>query len=319
MSAQFPLMPSPLFCPSVRQKRVSRKVFLGGWIKSFLLSLFLLCSLPVQGKAPLKVVASFSILANIAKVVGGDAVEVTAVVGCDSDAHVYEPKPQDAKALLEACLILTNGLGFEGWINRLIEASGAKAPVVAIAESLQPFIYDQGGKTPDPHVWTSPRQGLAYVDGVCRALSDVAPEHKALFAANSEVLKRQLQDLDRRLIERVRCTPVDKRVLITSHEAFAYLSRDYTITCYSLFGVDTNSEPSAKDMTALVGRIHTSAIKGLFVENVTNPALIEQVAAETHVPILGTLYSDALSASGPATTYVDLLRHNLALMMASWE
>jgi zinc/manganese transport system substrate-binding protein len=264
-------------------------------------------------------VASFSILADITKAVGGDLIHVKTIVGNDSDAHTYEPKPQDAKSILEADLILTNGLGFEGWINRLIEASASQAPIVAVADHLSPLIYPDGGKTPDPHAWNSPRRGLAYVDAVVVALSKADPEHGTMFATNGAALKKQLQDLDTLLKDHVNKIPLSKRVFVTSHDAFAYLSSDYGLTCHSLFGVDTNSQPSAKNMVTLVELIRAQSIKGVFVENITNPALVEQVAEETHVPVLGTLYSDALSAQGPATSYVDLLRHNITLITGSWE
>ena len=283
------------------------------------LLLTLLFTFPLPAKTSLKVVASFSILADIARQVGGDLIEVQSIVGNDSDAHAYEPKPQDAKAILEADLILTNGLGFEGWIDRLIEASGSKASVVPVADPLRPLIYPHGGRAPDPHMWSSPRRGLAYVDAVCAALTKAAPEHGAAFAANGVALKKQIQDLDTLLMDRLSKVAPEKRVFVTSHDAFAYLSADYGLTCHSLFGVDPNSQPSAKDMAALVELIRAQSIKGVFVENVTNPALVEQVAEETHVPVLGMVYSDALSIQGPATSYVALLRHNIMLIVGSWE
>ncbi len=277
---------------------------------------------PLQAhiKKPLKVLASFSILGDMVKSIGKEQVDVAVLVGPNSDAHTYEPAPQDAKALINADLILINGLGFEGWITRLIEASGPHAPIICVTDDLKPLIYASDGKTPDPHTWNSPRLGIVYIQAIQAALTRAAPEHKAVFAVNAKALTQQLQDLDRWFRKEIGKIAPEQRMIVTSHSAFAYLCRDYGLTGHSLFGTDTNSQPSAKQVAGLIDLIRAHQLKGLFVENITNVNLMEQVAEETHMPVLGVVYSDALSnEEGPAATYVKLLTHNLQLIVSSWK
>ena len=268
---------------------------------------------PAAAQDKVRVVATFSILADLARNVGGDAVDVTALVGPDSDAHAYSPSPADAKRLADAKVVLVNGLGFEGWIERLVKASGTKAAVVAASKGVSPrqMMDEDHGKS-DPHAWQSVANARIYVANIRDGLTVADPAGKAVYDANAQAYLAKLDDLENEVRTAIATIPADRRKIITTHDAFGYFGVAYGMSFIAPEGVSTESEPSAKDVARIIRQIKKQKIPAVFLENVSDPRLIEQIARETGAAIGGKLYSDALSEpNGPAATYIDMMRHNV--------
>lgn len=272
---------------------------------------------PAPAQSKLKVVATFSILADLVQNVGGDRVEVVSLVSPNSDAHVYNPSPADAKKLADAKVVFVNGLGFEGWINRLIRASGSKAPTIVASTGVKSLGKaagrdDHGHGRVDPHAWQSVGNVKVYATNIRDALITADPAGKAAYEANAAAYIAELDALDKEVRDAVARIPAERRRVITTHKAFGYFTDAYGVEMYAPQGVSTEAEPSAKDVAALIAQVRRQKISGVFMENVSDPRLIERIAKETGAKVGGTLYSDALTdAKGPAPTYIDLIRHNI--------
>ena len=264
---------------------------------------------------PLRVVASFSILADIARNVGGDRVVVTALVGPDADAHVYDPRPSDIATLARADVLLTNGLGFEGWMDRLVGSSGFRGRRVVAAAGIEPLPADGHD---DPHAWQDPRIVERYVNRISAALAAIRPADAASFAVNAERYRRELRALDAEIRRAVDTLPPERRRFVTSHDAFGYFARRYGFTFLAPQGWSTDDEASARDVAALIRQLKAGSVRAVFIENMTDPRLIERIAAEGGATVGGRLYSDALAQPGePAGTYLGMMRHNLATLLAA--
>lgn len=280
---------------------------------------------PAAAQDKLPVVASFSILGDFAKEVGGDRVTVTTLVGPNGDAHVFQPAPADAKKLAAAKVVFVNGLGFEGWIDRLVKASGTKAELVVATTGVAPrqmgeeeghdahdakHAHDHGET--DPHAWQSIANAKLYVANVRDGLIAADPEGKATYEANAAAYLAKLDALDARVKEAVAAIPEANRRIITSHDAFGYFGAAYGIEFIAPQGVSTEAEASAKDVAKIVRQIKAEKIPAVFVENISDPRLVDRIAKETGAKIGGTLYSDALSDDkGPASTYIDMIQNNI--------
>jgi zinc/manganese transport system substrate-binding protein len=277
----------------------------------------------------LPVVATFSILADLVSAVGGERVSVDTIVGREADAHVYRPTPADAKKLAGARLIVANGLGFEGFLNRLIKSSGTKArPVTASAgiERLKSAKGSGHGHSHghshghdhgefDPHAWQSVAAVRRYVANIRDALGEADPSGRETYARNSEAYLGELGKLEADIRAIVARIPAKRRRLVTGHNAFQYFGRDFGLTFIALQGVSTEQEPSARDIASIVRQMRKEKIGAIFLENLTNPKLAEQVARETGAIVGGALISDALTAAGGvAPTYIALMRHNAGLI-----
>lgn len=275
---------------------------------------------------PLKVVASFSIIGDFAQNVGGDRIALTTLVGPDGDAHVYEPKPADAMAMSKADIVLVNGLHFEGFLQRLVEASATKASVVELTKGVEPIAmkeehaHEEGeshghhhhGDT-DPHAFQSIANAKIYVKNIADAFCAADAQGCDSYKANAEAYTRKLAEAETEVKAAVASIPQDKRVIITSHDAFGYFEHAYGLTFLAPEGISTEAEASAADVAALIRQVKEDKASAIFVENITNARLIEQIAAETDLKVGGTLYSDALSSNdGPASTYIDMMRNNIA-------
>ncbi|HEX7924218.1 MAG TPA: metal ABC transporter substrate-binding protein [Bradyrhizobium sp.] len=263
----------------------------------------------------INVVASFSILADMVRNVGGDRVDVTALVGPDGDAHVYAPTPADARKVADAKLLVINGLGFEGWLPRLLQASGSKAPVVVATKGIMP--RKMGGHD-DPHAWQSVANAKIYVANIRDGLIAAAPDQAAAFKANADAYLAKLEALDREVHEAVAKIPDARRKVISTHDAFGYFADAYGITFFSPLSVSTDSEPSARDIAAIIAQIRVANIPAVFLENISDPRLVERIAAETGAKVGGTLYSDSLTGEkGQAPTYIDMVRHNIKALTSA--
>lgn len=266
----------------------------------------------------LDVVATFSILADFVKNVGGDRVAVQTLVGPNGNTHVYTPSPADARKLAEAKVVFVNGLGLEGWLDRLIQASGTKAPVVIATTGIKPrekanaahAAHAHGGV--DPHAWQSLANAKIYVENIRNALIAADPMGRTAYEANAADYTSRLDQLDREIRSTISSVPAEKRLIVTDHGAFGYFEQAYDIKFASPQGLSTEAEPSAQGMASIITAIRQSKAPAVFLENVTDPRLMQQIAAETGVKIGGTLYSDALTdEKGDAPTYIALISHNL--------
>jgi len=268
--------------------------------------------------AKLKVVATFTVLADMVRNVGGERVELTTLVGPDGDAHVYEPTPAAARAVAEADLVIVNGLGFEGWMERLVVASGYAGPVVVASEGTSLLEAEAANENEaghdggvDPHAWHDLANGRIYAANIARALAAADPGRAGLYRRRAQAYGAALAALDRDIRERLAALPAERRRVITSHDAFGYFGRAYGIEFMAPIGFSTESEPRAGQIAALIRQMREQDVRALFVDNVTDARLIEQLAREADAVLGGTLYSDALSgANGPAPTYLDMMRHN---------
>lgn len=285
---------------------------------------------------PIKVVASFSIIGDFAKNVGGDRIALTTLVGPDGDAHVYEPRPADAAAMSGADVVLVNGLHFEGFLKRLVDASTTKAAVVELTKGVQTLAtaedehadHDEAnaaeegheaeeehghhhGDT-DPHSFQSIANAKVYVKNIADAFCAADAAGCDAYKANAATYTGQLDALENEVKAAVASIPAEKRTVITSHDAFGYFQHEYGITFLAPEGISTEAEASAADVAKLIEQIRHDKASAVFVENITNQRLIEQIASETGLKIGGTLYSDALSdAGGPAATYIEMMRSNI--------
>lgn len=278
--------------------------------RQFILSLLASAALPAtaQPQRPLRVVASFSILADLLRNVGGDSVEVAVLVGAEADAHIFEPSPADAKRLADADLVLINGLGFEGWMARLLRSSGYRGPVITASAGIQ---ARRIGKQVDPHLWQDLAHARRYLINIRDALSKLRPANAADFAQRAAHYLEQIDALDAELREIFAAIPQPQRRVITSHDAFAYFGAAYGITFLAAQGMSTDSQASASTVARLIDQIRRQEVRAVFVENITDPRLIERIAREAGVNVRGKLYSDALSKPGTeADTYLKLFAHN---------
>jgi zinc/manganese transport system substrate-binding protein len=267
-----------------------------------------------------KVVASFSILGDMVKNIGGDRVQVTTLVGPDSDVHAYSPTPATARAVNKANLVVVNGLGLEGWMDRLIRASGYKGVVVVATRGIKPLRMknDRNQIVIDPHAWQDLANGRHYVANIAAALEKVDPKGTAIYKTRTAAYDKKLADLNAWVSREFSSIPKSKRRMITSHDAFGYLAAAYDIDILSPMGVTTESEPSARAVKNLILQIEKEKITAVFVENISDPRLVEQIARESGVAVGGKLYSDALSGpKGPASTYLAMFKNNIANIIAA--
>ncbi|MDQ2137406.1 zinc ABC transporter substrate-binding protein [Alcaligenaceae bacterium A4P071] len=298
--------------------------------------------------APLSVVTSFSILGDIAREVGGPDVKVDTLVGPDGDAHSYEPTPQDAKRLSTARVLVVNGLDFEAWLPRLTQSSGFKGQTIVASTGVTPRPFESGhddddhehdhGKagaaahshgddrkhggaghahdahahgSNDPHAWQDLRNGMRYAQNIAEGFAAADPAHAVAYRARAAAYVERLQALNTRITAQFAAIPAAQRKVVTSHDAFGYFGQAYGITFIAPVGMSTDAEPSAADMARLIGQVKRDTIRAVFVENISSPRLVEQIARETGARTGGTLYSDALSKPGqPAATYLGMFEWN---------
>ena len=263
----------------------------------------------------LKIVASFSILGDMVQQVVGEHADVTTIVGPDADAHVYQPSVADARAVADADVIFVNGLGFETWSETLIAESGTDASVHVATQGVK--IVKVDGET-DPHAWNSLSNGVVYVNNIAAVLSNKIPEKADVIETNRATYANTLMALDTSTKTKLSQLPAEKRTVVTAHDAFGYLADAYDMTFLAPVGIDTDAEPSAQELAVLIDQLKADGAAALFVENITSPALVQQIADETGLTIGGRLFSDALSErGGPATSYLAMFEHNLNTLLTA--
>ncbi|QXR36329.1 metal ABC transporter substrate-binding protein [Alcaligenes aquatilis] len=309
----------------------------------------LAASLSVQAE-PLRVVSSFSILNDMVKEIGGDKVMASTIVPANGDAHSFEPRPSDAKTLAKAQLLVVNGLEFESWLPRLQQAAGYKGPQVVATEGITPLAFEGGADdhadhdhdhdhepahdhaqdhehapekdhsghehshqhgSQDPHAWQSLDLAQIYVRNISKGLEQADPANAQYYQGRAKDYAQRIQELDDSIKTRLQAVPVDKRKVITSHDAFSYMGKAYNIRFIPLVGVSSQAEPSARDIAQIIQQARSEQIQAIFVENTVSAKLVEQVARETGAKVGGTLYSDALGVPGSGVdTYLGMMRSN---------
>jgi zinc/manganese transport system substrate-binding protein len=269
-----------------------------------------------QTHTPIQVVTSFSILEDLVTKLGGGRVQVINLVGRNSDAHTYQPKPSDAIAIAKADLVVVNGLGFEGWITRLMDNSGYQNARLIASENVHVLIL--GADEVDPHAWQSLANICIYADNITRQLIALKPEYTAEFTARHDEFVQKVDVMRDHFSKQLNAIALEQRVIVTSHDAFNYLGREWSIQFLAPMGLSTDAEASASDVSAIIQHIKSRSVKALFIENINNPRLLQQISAETGVAIGGKLYSDALSdLNGPAATYLAMMHHNIMVLTSA--
>lgn len=279
----------------------------------------------LHAATPLKVVTSFSILADIIEQVGGERTQVSALVGVDADAHAWSPRPSDARQVLDADVVIANGLGFDSWIERLAASTGQRKLVIA-AEGIDALEHDDNHNHAhhghdhgplDPHAWQNPANARTYARNIAQALITADPAGEAHYRERLARYDAELAALDADIRQGFAQIPADRRKVVTSHDAFAYFGDAYDLQFLAAAGVGNRSEISAAAMARLIRQIRREKVAVVFIENVNDPRLIERIANEGGAKVGGTLYSDALSGpDGPAPTYVKMMRHNAETIFA---
>jgi zinc/manganese transport system substrate-binding protein len=265
------------------------------------------------GSKPIEVVASFTVLADMVHQVGGDLVHVSSLVGPNGDPHAFEPSPDDARRLKAANLVIVSGLGLEGWMERLITASGYQGKIVVASEGVRTLHMEEGGKEiTDPHAWNSAANGSIYVSNIVKALIAADPDRASAYQTNGDRYSEQLKDLDRYAREQIGSVMPSRRKVLTTHDAFGYFAAAYGVTFLSPLGFSTESEASAKDVAKLIRQIKAEHVRAYFFENSNDPRLVKQIANATGAQPGGVLYVEALSLpDGPAPTYTSMFRRNV--------
>jgi len=316
----------------------------------FLCAITTFAPLSYAKDTPLNVVATFSILGDMVKSVGGDRVQITTLVGPDSDTHAYHPTPSDAKTILKADILFVNGWGFEGWLDRLVDASGYKGTLITTTQGIDglPFEHEDEhedghkdehedkhedghkdehedkhegkhadahghhhGDT-DPHAWQSLAHAKTYIQNITRALLAADPEGQAVYTQNRDAYLKQLSDLEVLVTKTLDTLPKERRTVVTSHDAFSYFADSYQLKFLAPQGLNPEAEASARNVAALIEQIRAENITALFLENIVSPRLLKQIAAESSVKVGGTLYADGLSKpDGDAGTYLKMMKHNI--------
>jgi zinc/manganese transport system substrate-binding protein len=275
-----------------------------------------LAATPAWPQDRIRAVATFSVLGDLVKNVGGDRVDVVDLVGPNGDVHVFSPTPSDARTISTAKVVFVNGLGLEGWMTRLVAASGTKAPIVIASEGVTPREMTERGAghaAVDPHAWQSVANAKIYVANIRDAFSRADPGGKDIYDGNAKAYLGALDALDSEVRGDIAKIPADRRKIITTHYAFGYFGEAYGMQFIAPEGLSTDSEPSARDIAKIITQIRQERIPAVFLENITDPRLMNEIAKETGAAIGGTLFSDALSDSrGPAGTYIDMMRHNVS-------
>ena len=295
---------------------------------------------------PIPVVATFSILGDMVERIGGEHIALTTLVGPDGDSHVYQPTPKAARSVAESDVLFLNGLDFEGWLQRLAEAASFDGAMVVATNGVVPIAFDDHDDHDDhddekhddhddekhddhaghdhgafdPHAWQSLENAVIYANNIAAGLAQADPENAGDYYANRAAFVAEVEMLSADIEAMMKSLPADKRTVVTPHDAFGYFAATYDLTFVAPQGMSTESEVSAGDVAALITQIREESISAVFIESITDNRMMEQIANETGATIGGTLYSDALSAkSGPASTYLDMMRHNATTLFDALE
>lgn len=257
------------------------------------------------------ILSSASMISDMAANIGGDNFEYATIVPIGSDPHLYEPTPGDVRKCNEATVIFKNGLTFEGWLQKLIDNSGTAAQVYTVTEGVVPIASEQYKNATDPHAWMTAANGLLYCQNIRDAMIEMFPDRADEFRNNYERYGKEIEELDQYITSRIASIPKDRRILITSHDAFQYYGRRYNIQLESVLGTSTDADVQTSDVQHLHEVIRSTNVPAVFIESTINPRLISQIAKDNNISVGGKLYADSLGdPDGPAGTYLKMLRYN---------
>lgn len=267
------------------------------------------------------VVASFSILADLARRVGGNLINVTSLVPPDADVHVFQPDAASSRSLAAANMLVENGLGLEGWLTRLAQASDFHGVRVIASHGVTPRQMREGDAIAlDPHAWQNPRNGVIYVENIAAGLAAADPSHRDAWHTNATAFIAEITQTDAWIAAQFAAIPAAARRIVTTHDAFGYYGDRYGVTFLAAEGISTDAEPSAKGIAALVRQVKQERVHMVFLENMTDSRITRTLAQETGATVAGPLYSDALSKpDGPAPDYISMLRYNTAWFVRAMQ
>ena len=278
--------------------------------KNLLTLVFVVFTFGLMAQKPI-VVSSASMFTDMVKNIAGDLVVTETIVPIGGDPHLHSPTPRDAKLVAKADLLMLNGLTFEGWINELIENSGTSGETVLITEGIYPISSDTYKNSMDPHAWMDVANGRTYIKNIKNALKKLDPINADTYEANYLTYDQELAALDEFVLNKVKEIPEEKRILITSHDAFKYYGKRYGIKLEAIQGISTDSEVQTSDIKRVSYTINRYKVPAVFVESTINPKLLSQIASDNDVKIGGRLYADSLGdKNSPAATYVDMIKQN---------
>jgi zinc/manganese transport system substrate-binding protein len=265
------------------------------------------------------VVASFSILGDMVRQIAGEDVALRVLAGPETDAHAFQPRPSEAEAIRGAALVVRNGLGFEPWLDRLLRSTGHQGPVVTASAGITPRRADQAGghgHGPDPHCWQDLGLAQSYARRIGEALALVEPTHAAAWGEAAAGYAARLAALDAWVRERIATVPPERRLVVTSHDAFGYFAAAYGVRFLAPQGASAGAQPSAAQVAALIRQIRATGISAVFIEGPGSQAVMQRLARDAGVTVRGRLYADTLSApDGPAPGFEAMVRHNLGLLV----
>jgi ABC-type Zn uptake system ZnuABC Zn-binding protein ZnuA len=260
-------------------------------------------------------VSSITIINDMVKNIGRDKVDAVSICGIGTDPHTYKAVPEDSRTIAKSDIIFVNGLGLEGWINKLIESAGEDKQVITVTNGLTP-LKDSLHSDPDPHCWFNAEYAKKYVDNIAEGLSKIDPSNKKLYFENAQWYKQELDSLHMWAVEEIKKIPERKRILVTSHDAFRYFGEAYGLQVEALQGISTDARVQTADVARLVNLIKSTGISAVFIETSVNPKLLEQISKETDAIIGGVLFSDAIDAEGtPGGSYIGAFRHNVSTIV----
>ena len=267
-----------------------------------------------------KVVATFTILADMTQRIGGTLIDLHTLVGPSGDAHVFDPRPSDARALGDADLVISNGLGFESFLPGLVASTGYAGNIITATAGIAARPFDSGDKVSngDPHAWHDLTNAAIYIANIANGLAQLDAGNADTYRANAQAYLAEISRLDSEIKARFAIVPENRRLIVTSHDAFGYFGRAYGLTFLGAGGVSTAIEPSAGKIAELIDTMRAAGVRALFVETLVNPDLVAQIARETDVNIGGALFADTLSdVRGPAPTYLEMMRYNAATIASA--
>lgn len=281
----------------------------------YLITFLLLTAFQAKAEKP-TVVATASMFSDMAKNIVGDKMNIELIVPIGGDPHIYKPTPNDAKMVVNADLILKNGLTFEGWLGELIEHSGTKAAVVLVTKGINPIkslTYD----APDPHAWMDARNGLKYIENIKNGIIALDPANKDFYEKNYRAYRIEVEELDEYVETKITKIPLAQRILITSHDAFQYYGRRYGIQLESVMGTSTDADIQTQDVLQLIDVIKKSKVPAIFTETTINPKQMEQIAKDNGVVVGGSLYADSIGKPGTdGDSYINMLKANTDKIVA---
>ena len=271
-------------------------------------------SSPKSIDSRLKVLTSTTFLADIAQNVAGERVQVDALLPIGMDPHAYQAAPADVAKIAESNLLILNGLEYEHFIESLLENAGGERLIIEATADLSPREDSGSEHSVDPHMWLDPNLVITYVKNIRAGLIQIDTEGAETYKTNADAYIAHLKELDAWIVEQVNTIPAERRLLVTNHEALGYFAERYGFEVVGavISSMSTDAGTSAKEMSTLIEQIKSAGAPAIFLGEVENSDLANQIAAETNAKVVNDLYLESLTAGAPAATYIDMMKHNVS-------